>query len=133
MAITQGSGLPNVPPLALSLVIAQLQKVAVINGVQGYVKIPETAFRGGTLSPAYTITIKFPLRVYGRRYPATCLNQDPYIVDVSYIEEYCSSFASDLWGSLQTQQQLYIDINTALNNFFGVPISRLEFTVPKCY
>lgn len=132
MTLVQSDGSQAVPPLALSLVKVRLEAVSILNGVQAWVTLgpqPKSTLSG----LVYPITIKFPTRVYGQRYPATCLNQAPYIVDVSENSTYCSTFADNLGDQLVSGEALYESILTALSGFVGAPLQSLVFSPPTCY
>ena len=112
-----------------------------MGGVQGYTTItaPVGFLRGynpadvATL-PQYTMMIRFPLSVYGFKYPlATCPGQPQVPIDVSYIKYLCSDYADALELLLASPDgALYLALQAALAGFLGAPLNYLAFSVTGC-
>ena len=132
MVVENDVGLYSIPALYLSLVTLELKKVAILDGVTGYVYISTSPNSKAFNKPAYIIEIRFPTRVWGFKYPATCTSQERVPVDVSYIRLGCATFANHLNSLLQPGQKTYEDIFNSLSNTLGYAPKELVFTHPTC-
>ncbi len=137
----QENGLYSVPPLAISLIEKELNKVAQIGSVQGVTQI----FRASGINPVvdpddlstypqYAALITFPLFIPGYKYPlATCPNQHQTLIDVSSIQDMCPDFAANLAVLLSAPSgATYLAIRNALDEYLGADLDYLHFTVKGC-
>ncbi len=131
--IRNNLGTYTIPPLFLTAITKNLKAAAVMGGVTGYVysMTRPTSYGVGGL-PGYVFEIKFPTRVWGYKYPATCTAQTRVPVDVSYIKQSCEAWSDALYQQLQPGQVLYDVIFVELSALLGYEPPVLTFTHPTC-
>jgi len=126
---TTSSGLNVLTPLATTVVANALSPFAVLDGVQGVVRVSSPgAVAGGGF--AYLVQIQFPMAVPGNPFPASC-NHPDVLVDVSYIYAGCAAFTASLALALATDGAAQVACSSAATTAMSESVT-LAFDAPFC-
>lgn len=123
MALETAEGGSALPPVLLSMLPPIATPYANFNGLQGVVSVSGNA-------PAY-FSVDFPATVDALKYPVACGDPTVAAVDVTYMSDGASVFASQFGTYLLPAADLYDALNSAINSFMGAPVQVLSFTVPR--